>query len=321
MATRGTAYDRLRILLAIVLLTASALKCYQLATEPIAGTGFLDSRWLLMATVEFELFLGLWLLANILPRQTWTAAACCFALFTCISLYKALFGYASCGCFGSVKVNPWYTTTLDVAIVISLLHWRPRPLPSPFWRGDGGEGSHAISFASVVGVLFLWLSAGIPAGYAMGSYTDTTLSDAGEIIGDGKIVVLEPEKWIGKRFPLLPFVEDCPGRLPANESLLRERLTEGEWLAVLYHHDCPRCREAIPRYKELARRSVDNPMARQVVMIEAPPFDDRDPLPLVSDMRCALGRLSNVKGWFVEGPVEVVCSYGIVKEASVIKGK
>jgi hypothetical protein len=42
----------------------------------------------------------------------------------------------------------------------------------------------------------------------MGSYyTETTLSDAGEIIGDGKIVVLEPEKWIGKRFPLLDYID------------------------------------------------------------------------------------------------------------------
>lgn len=77
------------ILMAAVLLTAAVLKAYQLATKPIIGTGLLDSRWLLMATVEFELFFGLWLLANIWAKPTWAAALACFGLFTVVSLCKA----------------------------------------------------------------------------------------------------------------------------------------------------------------------------------------------------------------------------------------
>ena len=87
-----------------------------------------------MATVEFELFFGLWLLAGILPKPTWAAALVCFGLFACVSLYKALSGYASCGCFGRVPVSPWYTVTFDLAIIASLVRWRPkrqrRSLPS-----------------------------------------------------------------------------------------------------------------------------------------------------------------------------------------------
>jgi hypothetical protein len=49
-------YDVVRILAAIVLLTAAGLKAHQLATEPIPARTWLDSRWLLMTTVEFELF-------------------------------------------------------------------------------------------------------------------------------------------------------------------------------------------------------------------------------------------------------------------------
>ena len=85
-------YDVVRILMAAVLLTAAVLKAYQLATEPIIGTGLLDSRWLLMATVEFELFFGLWLLANIWAKPTWAAALACFGLFTVVSLCKAHLG-------------------------------------------------------------------------------------------------------------------------------------------------------------------------------------------------------------------------------------
>jgi len=60
---RFTGYDAVRILLGLVLLTAAGLKGHQMATEPVPGTGLLDSRWLLMLTVEFEFLLGLWLLA------------------------------------------------------------------------------------------------------------------------------------------------------------------------------------------------------------------------------------------------------------------
>jgi hypothetical protein len=55
-----------------------------------------------------------------------------------------------------------------------------------------------------------------------------------------ELVVLEPEDWVGKSFPVLNEME--------NSTLLRS----GRWLVVLYHSDCDRCLEAIPRYQALA---------------------------------------------------------------------
>ncbi len=63
--TVATGYDLVRIVLGLVRLAAAVLKGHQLATEPVAGTGLLDSRWFLIGVVEFELFFGLWLLFNI----------------------------------------------------------------------------------------------------------------------------------------------------------------------------------------------------------------------------------------------------------------
>jgi len=73
-------YDVVRILAAVVFLAAAGLKCHQLATEPLIGRTWLDARWLLMATVEFELFFGLWLFSNNLPKLTWLAPLGCFSL-------------------------------------------------------------------------------------------------------------------------------------------------------------------------------------------------------------------------------------------------
>ena len=59
-------YGVVRVILGLILLIAAALKAFQLATEPVAESGLLTSRWFLIGGVEFELFFGLWLPAAIL---------------------------------------------------------------------------------------------------------------------------------------------------------------------------------------------------------------------------------------------------------------
>ena len=165
-----TGYDAVRVAVGILLLTAAGLKGYQLATEPLLGTGFLDSRWLLTMTVEFELLFGLWLLANIWPKLSWAAAMGCFSLFTCISLYKALSGYTTCGCFGRLPVNPWWTATLDLVVVFSLLRWRPKGQDWLFFVHFNEFGLRTVA------VLSVWLVLGLTAAFAIGKYTPATLS-------------------------------------------------------------------------------------------------------------------------------------------------
>ena len=74
---------------------------------------------------EFELFLGIVLLAGLWPQVTWYAAVLFFGALAGLSLYKGLSGDASCGCFGKVQVSPWYTLALDILAVAALLVWRP----------------------------------------------------------------------------------------------------------------------------------------------------------------------------------------------------
>jgi hypothetical protein len=237
--------------------------------------------------VEFELFFGLWLLSGILPKPTWAVAMVLFGLFTCVSFYKALSGHATCGCFGRVPVNPWYTTTLDVSIVLSLLRWRPRGLS----RFSFDENGTVPFLGRAMSVLAAWLLVGLPAAFAMGSYTDTTLSDAGETFGRGNIIVFEPEEWTGKRFPLLDYVD------------VGDRLKQGRWQVLLFHHDCPKCRAAIREYQTSARCSAIKPDSPRVAVIEVPPYDEYRKQSLFEGTSCVLVRLSDTKKWFVETPV------------------
>lgn len=132
-------YDVVRIVLGLILLTAAALKGHQLATEPVAETGLLTSRWFLIGVVEFELFFGLWLLSGLYPRGTWQAAVLCFSGSACVSVYRGLSGEATCGCFGRVPVNPWYTLIVDVVATAALLWWRPATVPGFSPRPVTGE--------------------------------------------------------------------------------------------------------------------------------------------------------------------------------------
>ena len=114
-----------RTLLGVLLLVAGGLKAYQLATEPVAGGGLLAGRGWLIVKAEAEIIFGLWMLSGLLRRLTWAAAVTCFAAFCGVALYKGLSGAESCGCFGKLPVNPWYTLVLDLAAVVALVVWRP----------------------------------------------------------------------------------------------------------------------------------------------------------------------------------------------------
>ena len=233
-------YDVVRILAAFVLLTAAGLKGWQLATEPVIGHSILDSRWLLMAVVEFELFFGLSLLVCIWTKPIWAGALACFSVFACISLYKAVLGYASCGCFGHVQVNPWYTALLDSAVVVSLLRWRPTgSQPTvPIWLNR--------LTIRVIAVFVIWFLVGIPAALVMWRPPITLLESDTSVVDGRKFVVLKPEKWSGKRFPLLDFID------------IGERLRKGRWLVLLCRCDCPKCQQVVEDLPELRTHLVFN---------------------------------------------------------------
>jgi hypothetical protein len=113
------------VVLGLFLLAAAGLKAYGLTLDPVDPDSFFASPRLLLATVEIEVLLGLWLLSGWALRASWVAALGFFGILTCVSLYSALIGQESCGCFGRVPVNPWFTFVLDGASCATLGYFRP----------------------------------------------------------------------------------------------------------------------------------------------------------------------------------------------------
>src|SRR4051812_10602478 len=96
--------------IAAVLFISAALK--SIDPLPIILLPQLDAHGqyqLSMLVTQVELMLAFWLVSRFYPRTSWRFATALFLLFGAVTLYQALSGGSSCGCFGALKINPWIT--------------------------------------------------------------------------------------------------------------------------------------------------------------------------------------------------------------------
>jgi hypothetical protein len=148
----------LRIALGLFLLVTAGLKLHGLVVDPLAGDSFLASPRLQIAAIEVELLLGLWLLSGWQLRAARFVALAFFGILASASLWLALQGQSSCGCFGRVQVNPWATFALDVAIVAALAFVPMSAAKSnsvPLAGIIRIVGGAAVLLAGIVGIFFL----------------------------------------------------------------------------------------------------------------------------------------------------------------------
>lgn len=234
--------------------------------------------------------LSLWLLTGIFRRPAWAVALVCFTLFSCVTLYQVISGKSSCGCFGKVPISPHAMFVVDVTAVTMLLLLRPRR------RAFSFIGVHP-AWLAVLGSLYLVVA--IPSAVAMAAFSPSTLNTKGELMGDSPIVVLEPDKWMGEPCPILNYID------------IGKRLAEGKWLVVLYHHDCPNCQEELPKYERLARRTAQQVDARQVALIQMPPYADDVAVTLRRQSSCVHGHLNDKRDWFASTPLVLFTVDGI----------
>jgi hypothetical protein len=77
----------IRVALGTFLLVAAGLKAHSLVTDPLSQEAFFASPRLLIATIEVEIVLGLWLLSGWFVRAAWLTALGFFGLLAGVSLY------------------------------------------------------------------------------------------------------------------------------------------------------------------------------------------------------------------------------------------
>jgi hypothetical protein len=167
MREKRFGFAQLRFVVAAILLLAAGLKAYQLATAPlppvVQGSLFtpllelLNDRYFQMMVVVGEILFALVLIADLWWSWTWLLSLLGFSAFTLVSLMKGLSGESSCGCFGTVTVNPWITMCFDLVIVALLAVFRER-IDWTFPPLDRKK---------VLAVLLIWLVLAVPTMFFM----------------------------------------------------------------------------------------------------------------------------------------------------------
>lgn len=210
-----------RGIVGLILLFAAAAKTHSLASNGLQ-TGF-DAADVLLVLWEVALAVVLWLYPSLL---TWIAGAATFAIFSVVSFGSVVSGAESCGCFGMLSVPPLATLMLDLFFVAGLSFFAlnmPRAVrvPGSLMKATLIGGSTFVTFSSML--------------LAMSIASRAVAGDSGIQFLPGNLVVLEPERWIGERFPLVDHIEDGDDFL------------DGDWEVLLYRPDCSECRELISK--------------------------------------------------------------------------
>ncbi|MCG8450394.1 MAG: hypothetical protein MI725_12565 [Pirellulales bacterium] len=284
----------MRWVVGLLLIVAALLKGVQVYLYPADALannvlGVNESRVLLPLQISGEFGLGLAAICGLFWRQLRWFALAVFASFSCYSLLLALQGATSCGCFGQLKIHPWWTFIIDsivfIGLVLECFMTRQREQASV----ARVELSTRIGLASII-TISLFIALGLAWHLAP---RQASSKFALQTVGD--LIILDPSSWIGEKFPLLEHIDID--------------VSQGRWVLLMHRRDCPKCLEAVPKYERLAM--VDNEC--QVALIEVPPHDTQS---AAQAKRCLVTRLSDEHEWFVETPIEIQMSDGVVVNAS-----
>ena len=269
---------------AALLLAASGLKTVQLFLSPADDALLGDSRILTVLVIEFEILLTGWLISGIAQRPARAFAIITFVVFAVASLKMALEGQSSCGCFGLLKVNPWITLLIDLATITLLMKWQP---------AAAAAKAHKTRRWFVV-ILAGWML--LAAFMAQGPST-LSISDLAGMDKSSGFVIVEPEKWIGERLPLLPFIETD------------HQIASGPWLLVLVHHDCDMCQLLVSQLN-----AKDSTEPTKTLLVEVAP--NNEPWAFENGS-LFLARLNRQHEWFAKVPAMIEIDNGVVRNVVV----
>jgi hypothetical protein len=287
--THGKISRILACFLGLLLLTAAGLKAHDLMLRPNPASLLLGSPWFHATFVEAELILGLWAISGVAHKLACTILALAFSSFALIAFAEAIHGATSCGCFGGLTTNPWHTAIFDSLAAVALIFFRP---PPTYQAGP----LIGLRIATLLVIAILAAGPLVAAASRSACPEITTTTDP----GNHQAVFLDPPAWLGKPFPLDPFVH-----IPDN-------LSKGKWLILLVHADCPRCRAVSSTVDALVTTWKHQGLSPSILIIELPPYPDNDIAP---SGPCKRARVTCNSTLFAHTPALIKLVDGQVVEA------
>ncbi len=285
-----------RIVLAGLLLFASALKVNAVATEAGPFGPLAVPRWFEIGLIQSEIVLGVWLLSGFYAERASCLALGCFGSFAVISGIKAASGAKSCGCFPGLEINPFFSLGIDLGAVAALLlcSYGGQPCSRTFRDSPRRWIFVAlVILATGAGLIFVGAA---PAAFS--SPKRQAKYDVAHRIGG---VFAAPIDWIGKRLPLLDEID------------VREKLATRPWVVVFHRQGCDACEGVIEQYKAAASR-VRDAAGRSALALVLVPEDGISirPQRTVGRDDVLRGRLAESASWKVRTPLVLVLNDGRV---------
>jgi hypothetical protein len=279
------------------LVPATALLCAGLlkaeGQKNLAGPIVSDyASWSVAVLIQFELFLGVWLLTGSYYRLARRVGIGTFIVFAVVAAMKVIAGSESCGCFGEVHVRPWVALSVDLCATCALLMLRPRFVEDFRRYGVAGRflGDKSRAYVGLIGYL------------AIACVVIATPHPAGDSVSGAaakQLTVLEPSTWVGNRLPIMAQITP------------HEKLDAGHWTLIFFRHDCADCETALPEYARILGSDGRLPDGSRLALVELPPYGPK----LSWQTEARLARL-NGEEWFLRTPLEVCLQNGIVRSAS-----
>lgn len=204
-----------RVGLGVLLLAAAGLKLYGLSVSAVPRVGWFAQPWIHLATAEWELVLGAWLLSGIYPRLSWLAALVTFLAFAGVSGYLGWIGVASCGCFGTIQANPWWAFGVDGLALCALATSPPERRPNQTqWQTTTVPAIVVVAvLVATVGV-GSWIS-GAPTAFLARlrgeplTTSTTYLEMEAGVVGENRESVIEVWNWSARPVQLIGGTSDC----------------------------------------------------------------------------------------------------------------
>lgn len=283
------------------LIVAATLKSHQLLTEPVISKGFWESWAFFVIQILLEFGLGIWLVCGLFRKVAWLLGTIAFGGFIGITSHLALTGASSCGCFGTVHVNPLITLfAIDMPLFILLLIFRPvgGKFLSPPWPSTKHFFGVAIPTFIFFGILVPVLIFNKPPEKT--TTYEVVRPEQWTTVKPAAVEVNEPNKApTVQEWPLLQSID------------IADLLRQGFVVALLYHYDCPDCAEAIPEYNKMTKEMGGEDVMR-FAFIEVPPYGTAEQDPVPADTKCLTGKLDASKKWFFQTPLVVLLQDGAV---------
>lgn len=285
-----------RIAVGLILLAAALLKMHaQMLTAKPSPQTTLDMAGFQVLAALAEFALGSGLILGLWPAMMTRISIALFTTFACVSLIKAIGGTKSCGCFGALRISPWYTAMLDMSAFAALIVFKPTRLTAT------AVPPRHISRRAFGTLVLLACIVTAAVGIVRRSAALAPRSEARngrDAFGQpGSPVVLEPSSWLRKVFLLGTHIETGA------------KLGEGRWIVLLVHHDCGDCTVAVSKYAALAGRVSGTRLA----IVEMPPYAEAGEGFPPSSAVSLNSRLDNTRDWFAMTPVAVLLHNGVVQ--------